>query len=412
MVGKGKSVKDHIVQGGSGISPQQKRLVKTPRKRKATLQTSISEWLSDDDVGKQATQAKDMKTPPPHPLPTQSDLGNMLSPIPSQPCGRAETSVPSVEPPPFRISNALNLAASASSLRKDFATCEKNMSEKHQILDTMLDGMDRKVSDIGDKLMALESCVGTLEKNQNLHLTNAQSIFQAYNARQNELENKIRDSVPVINTNKKKCELLDQLSMRISQVDNQLKSNGVNKNKDAENVSVAIYGLRNCDDVIQTVNQLFYDINLSHVKCVSAIRTPHRPESDRLGVVIADLRSLKEKQNLLYRKRYLRSHPVHSNVFIKSAKTHTEQVMDANFSVVLNEMNNGKAYYVCDNGRIRPKPRENGDIRSNIAYGGARQKTFTHNRDYGNITKDNSHLRYNDLDNVRYNRQDYRYNSG
>ena len=82
--------------------------------------------------------------------------------------------------------------------------------------------------------------------------------------------------------------------------------------------------------------------------------------------------------------------------------------MDANFSV--NEMNNGKSYYVCDNGRIRPKPRENGDIRSNIAYGGARPKT--HNRDYGHITKDNSHLRYNDLDNVRYNRQDYRYNSG
>ena len=155
--------------------------------------------------------------------------------------------------------------------------------------------------------------------------------------------------------------------MRISQVENQLKTNGAYQNKDAENVSVAIYGLRNCDDVIQTVNQLFYDINRSHVKCVSAIRTPHRPESDRLGVVIAVLRSLKEKQDLLYRKRYLRSHPVHSNVFIKSAKTHTEQVMDANFSVVLNEMNNGKAYCVCDNVRIRPKPVENCDIRSNIA---------------------------------------------
>ena len=86
-----------------------------------------------------------------------------------------------VEPPPLRISNALNLAASASSLRKDFATCEKIMSEKHQILVTMHDGMDRRVSDIGDKLMALESRVETLEKKQNLHLTNAQSIFHAHN---------------------------------------------------------------------------------------------------------------------------------------------------------------------------------------------------------------------------------------
>ena len=123
--------------------------------------------------------------------------------------------------------------------------------------------MDRKVSDIGDKLMALESRAETREKKQNLHLTNAKTIFQASNARQNELENKIRDCVPVINTNKKKCELLDQLSMHISQVANQLKSNGAHQNKDAENVSVAIYGLRNCDDVIQTVNQLFYDMNLS-----------------------------------------------------------------------------------------------------------------------------------------------------
>ena len=96
MVGKGKSAKDHIVQGGSGISPQQKRSVKNTKKRKATLQTSISEWHADDDLGKQATHAKGMKTPPPHPLPTQSDLRNMLSPIPSQPCERAETSVPSV----------------------------------------------------------------------------------------------------------------------------------------------------------------------------------------------------------------------------------------------------------------------------------------------------------------------------
>ena len=73
--------------------------------------------------------------------------------------------------------------------------------------------------------------------------------------------------------------------------------------------------------------------------------------------------------------------------------------MDANSNVVLNEMNNCQAYYICDNGRIHPKHRENRDIKSNIAYGGARPKTFTHNRDYGHITKDNSHLRYNVLDN-------------
>ena len=78
------------------------------------------------------------------------------------------------------------------------------MFEKHQTVVPMLVGMDRKVSDIGEKLMILESRMETPEKKQHLHLSNVQSIFQAANARQNEFENKIRDFVPVINTNKKK----------------------------------------------------------------------------------------------------------------------------------------------------------------------------------------------------------------
>ena len=50
------------------------------------------------------------------------------------------------------ISDALNLAASAAYLRKDFATCEKIMTEKHQFLVAMLDGMSTTISTIADKL--------------------------------------------------------------------------------------------------------------------------------------------------------------------------------------------------------------------------------------------------------------------
>ena len=73
---------------------------------------------------------------------------------------------------------------------QNFATCEMIMSEKHTFLVSILDGMDKKVADIGEKLLALESRVQTLEKNQNLHLLNAQQIFQASNCRQNDLEKK------------------------------------------------------------------------------------------------------------------------------------------------------------------------------------------------------------------------------
>ena len=66
--------------------------------------------------------------------------------------------------------------------------------------------MDRKVSDIGEQLMALESRLETLE--------NARSMSQVSNARHNEL-GEIRDCVPVINSFKKKYKVLDQLSVRI-----------------------------------------------------------------------------------------------------------------------------------------------------------------------------------------------------
>ena len=44
------------------------------------------------------------------------------------------------------ISDVLNLAAGAVSLKKDFANCKKNMTEKHHFLVAILDGMnERKV---------------------------------------------------------------------------------------------------------------------------------------------------------------------------------------------------------------------------------------------------------------------------
>ena len=49
-------------------------------------------------------------------------------------------------------SDVLNLVACASSFRKDFATCEMIMSEKHTFLVSILDGMDRKFANIGKRV--------------------------------------------------------------------------------------------------------------------------------------------------------------------------------------------------------------------------------------------------------------------
>ena len=55
----------------------------------------------------------------------------MLSPILSQSRESGKKNVPAKEPINSPISDVFNLAASASSLRQDFATCEMIMSEKH-----------------------------------------------------------------------------------------------------------------------------------------------------------------------------------------------------------------------------------------------------------------------------------------
>ena len=89
-------------------------------------------------------------------------------------------------------------------------------------------------------------------------------------------------------------------------------------------------------------------------------------------------------------------------VFLKPSKSHSEQVMDANFTIMLNEMSNGEEYFLSDNGRIRRRPSDtptyrNSDFqnigkdrRTGGSFGGARSKTtYIHNHmKRGHFTKD------------------------
>ena len=81
------------------------------------------------------------------------------------------------------ISDTFNLAAGAASLKKDFATCEHIMTEKHQFLVAMLDGMNRTVSTIADKLDTLETRIRVLEETEDTNTLIAQNIFSAANER-------------------------------------------------------------------------------------------------------------------------------------------------------------------------------------------------------------------------------------
>ena len=93
-----------------------------------------------------------------------TDDTELLSPITSQPWCSAERRPLNNSDVASPISDALNIAASATSLSNDIQLCEKLMTEKHQFLVAMLDGMNQKVTSIADKIFTLEQRVDTIEK--------------------------------------------------------------------------------------------------------------------------------------------------------------------------------------------------------------------------------------------------------
>ena len=357
MAGKGKEkrTREQTSKGNSGVSPPEKRQSWVSRKKKNVIQTSISEWIMDDDNVKSRDSANNIDiTPPISPLPL-SQPPDMLSPILSQSWGsderRSKTDNSNHITSP--ISDALNLVAGAASLRNDFAVCERIMTEKHHFRVEMLDKMNNTVSSIENKIIALE-------ENEHKQTCIAQSIFQASNERQNDLEKKQSDCIAAIKVMNMKCDKIDDLAATIQQMKHsisQKKESTTTSSVCRENMSIAIHGLPDTKDIISTVNHIFDDLNLRHISCVSAYRTPARPDMNHHGVVIATLNSLSDKREVLERKRYLRTMSQYRNVFLKPSKSHPEQVMDANFSLLLNEMSNDDAYFISDNGRIRQDPK-------------------------------------------------------
>ena len=157
-----------------------------------------------------------------------------------------------------------------------------------------------------------------------------------------------------------KCDTINALTTTVKQMEHSLsqqKGHTTTDNVLAANTAIVIYGLYTTNCIITTVNHLFDDLNLRHINCISAYRTPVRPNIKQNGVVIAQLSSLSDKREVLDRKRYLRNMAQYCNVFLISSKSHAEQVINANCNLVINEMSNGDAYFISDNGRLIQKNR-------------------------------------------------------
>ena len=121
----------------------------------------------------------------------------------------------------------------------------------------MLDGMNRTVSTIAEKLETLETRIRVLEETEDTKTLISQNIFSAANARYLDMESKLRDCTAVMNTLNKKCTIIDDLSTRVQKMDKQISEryeSQVPSHTSNENVVITIYGSNTNNDIINFVN--------------------------------------------------------------------------------------------------------------------------------------------------------------
>ena len=119
----------------------------------------------------------------------------------------------------------------------------------------------------------------------------------------------------------KKWEKVDEMCFSITEIEKILQNMHKKLHSDMQknqNNSSAMYGLlKKHNDVTKKVNEL-YEMNLRNMRCILANCTHYRHDTKRPGMVITELRCQEEKREILKRKRFIRTHPVYHNVFIKS----------------------------------------------------------------------------------------------
>ena len=84
------------------------------------------------------------------------------------------------------------------------------------------------------------------------------------------------------------------------------------------------------------------------------------------GLVKAEFNTVQEKIDILRRKQQLREHREYNRVFIRSARSHSDRIVERNFKTLLNDLPGGSQFYVAGNGVLRRRdtaPEQRGEKR-------------------------------------------------
>ena len=163
-------------------------------------------------------------------------------------------------------------------------------------------------------------------------------------------------------------EIQDNVDMDIGQLTSRIEKMESSANKTARakfdtDVSITVAGLpfEEGEETKERVERLLRDCLKCHPmpRVVNADRL--KPRGTGPGLIKAELGSVEEKIAVLRRKQQLRAEEGFSRVYIQSAKSHAERLIDLNFRTLLREIPKGKDFYITGNGRLVKRDVEHSD---------------------------------------------------
>ena len=206
-----------------------------------------------------------------------------------------------------------------------------------------------------------EEATGVLLKEMKVIQSKVDNIEKQLNSKVDGLYGSLEK---ILKSELKKCvkEIQDNIDLEIGALKSRLdlleqkllSSNSSPSNKFDPDVSIIIMGLPydKEEDLEEKLGKVL------EVCCTcEQIPTPTAIERLRArgpgpGVVRVEFASVREKVDVLRGKRNLKSNPEFAKVYVRSAKSHTDRIMEINFKTLLRDLPLGKDFYMAGNGRL------------------------------------------------------------
>lgn len=136
-------------------------------------------------------------------------------------------------------------------------------------------------------------------------------------------------------------------------------------------VSIMVSGLpfTEGENICALIQQLFSEGLGLDCSVVDALRLKSR--GTHPGSVKVECATLDEKISVLRLKAKLKDHPDFKNIYMRSAKSHTDRLIELNFRTILQEIPGGEDYFITGNGRLKKRDNDGRDDRRQRNDGGS-----------------------------------------